>query len=364
VPKREIYNVFFFVFLLAVLGAIITVLAPFSGALLGALIIAITSFPLYDRLCAFVPKCSPSLRAALMVLVVLVFIVVPIALICWTLVSESEALAAIARSWSQTLAQWKTGEIINDWPWLDSVRVWMHRTLGIGPRQFQQNVIASVSGLLGAASAMGTSVAQNAFGFLFQTLLMLFTLYFFLRDGRLLVRRLEALFPMRTDDTIEVFSTVHDTIVGVVRGWVLTSVVQGILASIGYFVVGLEGAVLLGLLTGVVGLLPVVGTFGVWVPVAGLLLAKGMYWQAVFILIWSGVLVVGFVDTIVRPYLVGQKAEMPIMYLFFALLGGAEVFGAPGIILGPIFFALAPVLLNIYRRRYLYPQNAIPEPAK
>src|SRR6185295_1558330 len=120
-----------------------------------------------------------------------------------------------------------------------------------------------------------------------------------------------------------------------------------------YLAVGVEGAVLLGALTAFFGMVPGVGTVGIWVPVGIFLLAKGMYWRSAIVLAWGALIVVGLIDSMVRPYLIGKRLELPLYVLFIALLGGVIVWGAKGVIIGPILVAITPVLLDIYRDRYL-----------
>jgi predicted PurR-regulated permease PerM len=130
-----------------------------------------------------------------------------------------------------------------------------------------------------------------------------------------------------------------------------------------YLAVGIEGAVLLGALTAFFGLVPGVGTLGIWVPAAIFLLAKGLYWRSAFVLVWGAFIVVGLIDSMLRPYLIGKRVELPLFVLFFALLGGVAVWGAKGIIIGPILVAITPVLLDIYRDRYLHGPDMRPKVA-
>jgi len=157
---------------------------------------------------------------------------------------------------------------------------------------------------------------------------------------------------MRQENKERITAKVHDTVIGIVRGLLLTSVIQGLAATLGYMIAGAQAAVLLGVLTSFMGLVPLVGTFGVWVPVGVYFMIHGAYAKGIFVLIWGAVVVVGIMDTFVRPYLVGQKAELPMFVLFLALLGGMEVWGSKGILLGPLLVAIAPVLVDIYREQY------------
>ena len=91
----------------------------------------------------------------------------------------------------------------------------------------------------------------------------------------------------------------------------------------------------------------------IWGPLAIFLIAKGSYWKGIFVLVWGAFIVVGLIDSVMRPYLIGRRIELSLFVLFFALLGGVIVWGAKGIIVGPILAAITPVLLDIYRDRYM-----------
>ena len=197
--------------------------------------------------------------------------------------------------------------------------------------------------------------------FIFDLLVMFFTLFFLFRDGEKWFSFSHDLTPMSRSDKEHVMTRIHDTVIGVSRGWLLTGLIQGVTATVAYLAVGMDGAVLLGALTAFFGLVPGVGTVGIWVPVAIILLAKGLYWRSAFILVWGAFVVVGLIDSIARPYLIGRRIELPLFVLFFALLGGVIVWGAKGVIIGPILVGIAPVLLDIYRDRYLRTPEVLPK---
>ena len=359
--KKQISAVFFFALFALTFYGIGRLLFPFAGAILSAFCLAVVFHPLYRGLRNWKPRWTRSIHAFLTVVAILIVIVVPVSLLVWTIVSESQHLSAAMQKWGTTVQQLRQGDFSDTLPWMRHVRWWMHRTLGLGPEEFRQRFVGKFAEGLSVITAFGAGMAQHTLNFLFDLFVMLFTLFFFLRDGEDMNRRLERLAPLPRQETEDLVERVHGMIIGVVRGWFLTSVVQGACATVGYFIVNVEGAVLLGVLTAISGLLPVIGTLGVWVPVGIFLLIKGRIWKGVFILLWGAFIVVGLGDAFVRPYLVGRRIELPILYLFFALLGGVEVWGVKGVILGPLLVAIAPLLLAIYQQRYLR-AKAVHEP--
>jgi predicted PurR-regulated permease PerM len=124
-----------------------------------------------------------------------------------------------------------------------------------------------------------------------------------------------------------------------------------LVATVGYLIIGAPAVALLGFLTAFAGLIPAIGTALVWLPMGIAYLLQQSYYKGGFILIW-GTLVVGVMDNFLRPYLVGTKIDLPFLVLFFALFGGIAIWGFKGILLGPLFMGLVPVLMEEYRKRF------------
>ena len=344
--------IFFFVLFSSLLLGVGCVFAPFNGSLLAAFCLAISFYPIYSSVRRRWPRRSPTFLSLLMVIGVLLVIVIPLSLLGWILVAESDGLNQVIKTWSATLGQWSQGNFGSHTVWISHIQEQMHRLLGLGPEEIQEKIATRMGSFLGTITHYGAEAAQHAVTFLFHTFIMLFALFFFFRDGPAFCDQVARLLPLPIQDTHTLFGKIQDIVAGVIRGWLLTSLVQGTLATCGYMLIGLQGAVLLGVLTALIGLLPVVGTFGVWIPIVIFLFMKGATAKAIFVLAWCALIVVGLVDTWVRPYFVGQRLELPLFFLFFGLLGGAEAFGIKGIILGPLLIALAPAFINIYRRHF------------
>ncbi len=128
----------------------------------------------------------------------------------------------------------------------------------------------------------GTHLAKHAILLLADLLIMLFTLFFLFRDGERMWTGLQHLLPIRHEHKEELAARIRDAMTGIARGLFLTSLAQGVAATVGYLIVGTEGAVLLGALTAVAGLFPLVGTFAIWVPAGLFFLLKGLYVKGIF----------------------------------------------------------------------------------
>lgn len=195
------------------------------------------------------------------------------------------------------------------------------------------------------------SIGQVTAEFLLKFLLMLYILFFFLRDGEELTRALIRALPlgdMREKRLLARFALVSRV---TVRGGLIVALIQGALGGILFWVLGIGAPVLWGLIMTVLALLPAVGAFLVWAPAAIILILGGNLARGV-IMIVAGALVIGLVDNVLRPVLVGRSTRLPDFVVLIATLGGLSVFGASGLVIGPIIAALFLTVWNMFAEEY------------
>jgi predicted PurR-regulated permease PerM len=204
--------------------------------------------------------------------------------------------------------------------------------------------------LASRAALLAGVVAQAAFSGFVTVFFLVMTIHFVLRNWDDITRRAEDMLPLNARHTHALFAEFQKVGRTVLLGTLVTGVAQGALAAIGYLVFGVPEAVFFGALTAAASLLPVVGTMLVWVPAGLFLVVTGHAAGGVLELVYGGVVVVGVSDYIIRPKLVDGHGEMPALITFISLLGGAEVFGLIGLILGPLLVSIAVALLRIYAR--------------
>jgi len=199
--------------------------------------------------------------------------------------------------------------------------------------------------------AQVTAVARNIASFLLNFTIMVFTLFFFFRDGERMYRGLRDLIPMDPEHKDVIFYRLYDTLSAVMRGMVATAVVQGILTWIGLLLVGVPYAAFLGVLAGFLSLIPIAGPAAVWVPCSIYLALTGDLMRA-GILVAYGSLVISLADNILKPLLIGERTHLPTIFLFFGILGGVDAYGFLGIFLGPVLLGAVVAFLNIYKEEY------------
>jgi predicted PurR-regulated permease PerM len=187
---------------------------------------------------------------------------------------------------------------------------------------------------------------------------MMFTLFFFFKDGRHWLASLYALIPLEASHKDKILARLDQTIRAVVKGIVLTAIAQGLLAGAAYAVMGVPFPMVLMALTILLAPLPFGGTALIWGPVALYLLWAGTVGKGLVMLAW-GIGVVSTIDQILKPLFIGQGAEIPVLLLTFSVLGGLAVYGILGLFLGPILVGLFLTALQIYRDDY---QQHLPAP--
>jgi predicted PurR-regulated permease PerM len=204
---------------------------------------------------------------------------------------------------------------------------------------------------------LGRAMGNRAAGFLSgsvtvltQFAITLFVLFFLYRDCGEAINALRQLLPLSEGETERMFERVASTIEATVNGSITVALVQAILAGTVYLILGVPGAVVWGAVTFLTALVPVLGTFIVWAPIAGYLALTGSVGKALFLVGWGGI-VVGSVDNVLYPYLVGDKLRLHTVPTFFSILGGLSLFGVAGLILGPMALAIALALMDVWWHR-------------
>lgn len=208
-----------------------------------------------------------------------------------------------------------------------------------------------------ALANQATGVLSSSFAFLTQLGVTLFVLFFLYRDCGQAVQALRQLLPLSDDEADNMFERVGSTIAATVNGSLTVALVQAVLAGTVYLILGVPGAALWAAVTFIMALVPVLGTFLVWAPIALWLALSGSVAKAIFLVVWGG-LIVGSVDNFLYPYLVGGKLRLHTVPTFFSVLGGIGLFGPSGLILGPMVVAIAIAMVDVWFQRTEYGQAA------
>ncbi len=195
-------------------------------------------------------------------------------------------------------------------------------------------------------------IAKGIATTLFTIAIMLFCMFFFLRDGDKLVLYLESLIPMEKKNKELIAMKFREVCYATIYGNIITAVIQGIAGGIGFAIFGVSNPVLWGSIMAILALLPFGGTAIIWLPAGIIQIAIGDYFSGIGIIVW-GALIVGLIDNFLKPKLIGKKTNLHTLLIFITVVGGLYTFGFVGILLGPIVAALLITFLEIYRLRFV-----------
>lgn len=231
-----------------------------------------------------------------------------------------------------------------DVPVLGPALAWVQQTTGVTLAQIQAWAVEAAQAILKALAGLGRAAFLGALGTVIGFALMMFILFFAIRDGERMFQALRALVPLDEREKTRLFDHLASVTRALVYGTGVTAIVQGTLIALGFAVVGLPSPVVFGVLAALAALIPLVGTPVVWVPAVVALAAQGRWTAAVVLLAWGGF--VTTIDNFLRPWLVSGRAEIGALTVFIGVLGGVAAFGPIGLILGPLVLALALALIR------------------
>ena len=332
----------FLLLVIAISLAFAWILWPFYGAVLWATVLAIVFAPLYRRLCGSMRQ-RRNLAALVTVVIIVLIVILPSTLVTGALVQEASAVYEMFKSGEMNLARGFQHV-------LDALPSWAVSLLDRFGLTDLAGVQEGLSAGLGRASqfiaAQALNIGQATFELVVRMFVMLYLLFFLLRDGDELFRIIKDAVPLRPDQQRAIFSKFTTVIRATVKGTIVVAVLQGALGGLIFWFLGIRAALLWAALMALLSLLPAVGAALVWFPVALYLLVTGAVWQGL-VLIAFGVLVIGLVDNLLRPILVGSDIRMPDYVVLLSTLGGIEIFGMNGIVLGPLIAAMFMVVWDI-----------------
>jgi predicted PurR-regulated permease PerM len=325
--------------------AFVWLIGPFIGAILWGVIAAILFAPLNARLLRVMPR-HHNLSAVATVLIIIAVAIIPSML--FSIAMYSQATAIYARI--------ETGEIDLSRTFTQAERLLpaiMRRWLThIGLTDFaalQAKIIQAVASSFKMLAGQAFNVSQSALTFCLMLGVMLYLTFFLLRDGPALISTVERCLPLPADQRGILVARFVAVVRAAIKGSVVVAIVQGLVGGLIFSFLGISGALLWGVVMAVFSLLPAIGTGLIWVPVTLYLFATGAVWQAV-VLFLCGILIISNVDNIVRPILVGRDTRMPDYVVLIATLGGFEVMGFNGFIIGPVIAALFIAVWEIFGR--------------
>ncbi len=340
---RPLEDKAFLFLIIAVSLAFAWILLPFFGAILWGTIIATLFVPLHRRLLASSGQ-RPNLAAFFTVMIIIAIVILPMTLIAASLTQE--ALSVYGKVQSGEMDPVRFFKQVHD-----ASPAWASTLLdrlGLESLSAAQETISA--GLMAGSQYIATQalrIGQSTFDFMANLLVMLYLLFFLLRDEETLSRRIRDAIPLQAEHRQAFLLKFSVVIRATVKGDMVVALLQGTLGGLVFWFLGISAPLLWAVVMAFVSLLPAIGAGLIWIPVAVFLLATGAIWQGLVLIIF-GALVIGLVDNFLRPFLVGKDTKMPDYVVLVSTVGGLATFGLNGLVIGPVIAALFIAAWDIF----------------
>jgi len=341
--KSSFYPRVFALAIAAILGyGLFRIIAPFAVAATWAAILAFLLFPLRVKIRRRV-RGSKSVSAALLTVLAPIVIFLPLSALSFEFAAQ---ISALLRSVQKSAAEMdiKTFSDLQQSPLIGRANTWLHDHTGTSAEQLQSWLVSGTREVMERAAGFGGSFFLGALGSLLSLVIMLFLLFFFLRDGDHMINRARQLIPLSEERKERLFTQLSAVTRAIVFGTTVTALLQGVLIGIGFAIAGLPSPVVFGVLAALLSLLPVGGAAFVWIPAALWLFFDKHWGYGIFMLVWGTML--GGLDNVLRPILISGRAEISTLAVFIGVLGGIPAFGALGLIVGPVLLSLVLALIE------------------
>jgi predicted PurR-regulated permease PerM len=348
--RPQAFTAVFFALLLYLLYQLALVFQPFLLPMLWAALLVHATYPFHGRL----TRCfggRDTLSAAVLTIGALTVVVAPLVVTGVLLVRETRAAEEEIRAWilagglqrlpHQVASIPVVGEWLRTLLSIDGLReISMEQTLMAGATFLSQFFVDQMGGLL-----------KNTLLLVTDFFIMLLVLFFLYKEGKDWIATLYELVPLDASHKQKIAERLDQTVRAVIKGMLVTALVQGLLAGVAYAVLGVPFPIVLTALTIILAPIPFGGTALVWGPVVVYLFWIGLSVKAVILLAW-GIGVVSTVDQVLRPWLIGREVPIPVLFLVFSVLGGLVLYGPIGLFVGPVLVSVFMTALQIYREEY------------
>ncbi len=338
--RDRFQKIFLLLLVIAVTALFGRMLKSFLMSILLAAIFSGLAHPVYRRLLRRL-RGRRALAAVVTLTLLVLLIVLPLGAVLGVVAAQALRVSETAIPWVQ--------QRLTEPGALDRLLASLPFQAQIEP--YRELLLTKAGEAAGSAGALlfqsVSAMTRGTFRVLFQFFVMLYCMFFFLMDGGALLRRVLWYLPLREEDERRLLERFTSVTRATLKGTLLIGVAQGVLAGLAFAVAGIEGAVFWGTVMIVMSVIPGVGTGLIWVPAALVLLATGETARGLLLAAFCG-LVVGSIDNLMRPRLVGRDTKLHELLIFFGTVGGLLLFGAPGFIVGPIVAGLFVSVWDIY----------------
>jgi predicted PurR-regulated permease PerM len=340
---QSVHQNFFHLLLFVVTAALAWVLLPFFGAIFWGAILAILFQPMQRYLAARFGK-RRNLAALTTLAAAILIVIIPLAVVTVTLVQEIALVYARIKSGDLNFGLYFQ-HVLHALPASAQQLLGRYGLDDIGG--VQRKLMEGASQISQFAAAQALLIGQNTFQFVVSFGVMLYLVFFLLRDGGEIGRRIRRAIPLDSEPKQHLIAKFTTVVRATVKGNIAVAAVQGFLGGLIFWILGIGGSLLWGVLMAFLSLLPAVGAAIVWVPAALYFFMTGQLFKGLILIVFC-VVVIGLVDNVLRPILVGKDTKMPDWVVLISTLGGMALFGINGFVIGPLVAALFMASWDIF----------------
>lgn len=325
------------------------ILSPFFAVIFVAAVLSITFYPLYTWMLKTLRGWE---RTASLVTCLIVILITVVPLVGFSILMASEAVETYETIQEKVNSgvfdkylQWENGGFFYD------LNENVQSVIDVEKIDVKKTIVDVAQSLSTFLVSQTANLVKSLSDLFLNFFLMLFSMFYFFKDGKRLIAKIGSLSPLPSLYETQLFAKISAMSKAIMIGVFLTAILQGLAGGIGFAFAGISNPVFWGTAMAFFSLVPLFGTAVIWVPAAIILAILGSYGAAIFIFIW-GVVVIGLVDNVARPFLIGGKAHTYPLLTFFVILGGIWTMGLKGVIIGPLVLMVLMSFLHIYQSEY------------
>lgn len=307
----------------------VSLIFNFAAPILWSIVVSIIFYPLYEKLLLMTNK--KSLSSMLSLILILLLVIMPSIAVLGLI--GNELINFINSSENYSFEQYF--QMIPNESAINQLIAWSGLSIN--------DLIEKADDFLISASKMlyqsVSTISTNVINFFVSLFIFVYLTFFFLRDGEKILQHCMDAFPMKNEDESYLLDQFQKTTRATIKGTVMVALAQGFLGYLTLLLIGINGALIWGAVMALLSIVPAVGTVLVWLPIALVLFLNGEIMDA-SLLIFSGVFIIGMIDNLLRPILIGKETKMPDYLILLTTIGGISIFGITGFIVGPIIASL------------------------
>ncbi len=338
-------NRFYFItltFLVIVLGYLnYQIFKPFLSPIAWAIVLSLVFYPVYAFLLRYIKW--RSVASLVTLLMILLIIIGPFSYLSLLLVKELTFISDYAEG-----ERLEALQSVLQHPTVKAIIGKLTAMFDITEEELDKTIVDNISKLGKELVSRITKGLGNIVVVALNFIFMAFAIFFLLKDGTGFLKRIRDYMPFSEEQKDRLTTQIRDIVISTVFGGVVVAIIQGIIGGFAYYLLGIPSPVVWGVATSIASFIPLIGAFAIWGPAAVYLFLQGAVLKGVALVI-IGVFGISLIDNILKPIIIGSRTKMPILAIFFSVLGGIKLFGLIGLIMGPLVLAIFVSVVEIFR---------------